>query len=140
MHKFSIPNIKFFIGNVYNQISTFFKKVHPLRILWGLTRRTFWGPQKCEINQFQKTNFTAFQTHLRTYFFIYQSLQSEENSLRLSCQKNFSGFFACGQLPLLSTLHASSKALCEMCKKLENFFSIVHSEAVEYSMTIKFFF
>ena len=140
MHWFQIPNIQFFIGNVYNPTSTFFQKMHPLRIFGVFTRKTFWVPQKCEVNQYQKTNFTAFQTHLRSYFFIYQSLQSEENSLRLSCQKNFSGFFTCGQLSLLSTLHASSKALCEMCKNLENFFSVEYSEAVEYSMVIKIFF
>ena len=36
------------------------KKVHSFTILWELTRRTFWVTQRCQIDRYQKNNFTAF--------------------------------------------------------------------------------
>ena len=74
------------------------------------------------------------------YFFIQQSLKSNQNSLRSSWQKRNLAFFTYKHFFLLSTLKHHIKDSGFGPKKRGNFFSADDFEAVEYSMTMKFFF
>ena len=48
------------LGHVGLDFEHFLKKVHPCTILWEFARRTFWVPQRCQIDRYQNKIFTAF--------------------------------------------------------------------------------